>query len=92
MANEELIRSIDDLLSYVESAADVEAASGPTWLADLSASGVSQLRLLRETAASGAFEASPGFDVADLLGQSWVEVHSKVDPFVEAVNQAARRS
>ncbi len=87
MDNALALKALEKLLAYVEAAADEEAALGPAWLADLSANGVAELRKLRKSVEFGRVRGGPGFDVAVLLGISWVNVHSKVEPLVRAVNR-----
>jgi len=91
MANEDLLLSLGSLLAYVQTNADAEAASGPTWLADISSSGLSQLREFNTSAKSGHLVLARDFDITLLLGQAWVDVHVKVQPLIQDVNNQLRR-
>jgi hypothetical protein len=91
MQIQRLLAFLDELLAYVEREADREQQLGPTWLADLSAAGLDALRQLKTSITKGRLPTDSRFDVAVLLGQSWVEVHPKVDRLVAAINQEIRQ-
>ncbi len=90
MPNARLLSLLDELHSYVHAEADREQQLGPTWLSDLSAAGLASVREVRAAAMNGRFAFNNDFDIAVLLGQSWVEVHPKIDKLIEAINFEVR--
>ena len=90
MPNARLLSLLDELQSYVHAEADREQQLGPTWLADQSAAGLASIREITDAAMNGRFAYNDDFDIAVLLGQSWVNVHPKIDKLIAAINFEVR--